>query len=98
MQPLLNVVGRRTPWLGRLGDGSRLKLVMNNSLAVTAEGIAEAVALSTALNLDPGVFLDALAETPLGPRTRWPRGAPSSRFATPQKTPDSRSKPPRIKA
>jgi 3-hydroxyisobutyrate dehydrogenase len=66
VQPLFDVVGRRTLWLDRLGDGSRLKLVMNNWLAVTAEGMAETIGLTTALGLDPAVFLDAISETPLG--------------------------------
>ncbi|MGW3287238.1 NAD(P)-dependent oxidoreductase [Streptomyces sp. NPDC001002] len=66
VQPLFDAVGQRTLWLEHLGDGSRFKLVLNNWLAVLVEGMAETVSLTEALGLAPDLFLDTLAESPLG--------------------------------
>ncbi|SEC82398.1 3-hydroxyisobutyrate dehydrogenase [Streptomyces sp. 3213] len=66
VQPLFDAVGRQTLWLDRVGDGSRLKLVLNNWLAVLAEGMAETMSLTTALGLDPDQVLETLSESPLG--------------------------------
>jgi 3-hydroxyisobutyrate dehydrogenase len=52
VQPVFDAVGHRTVGLDRPGDGSRLKLVLNNWLALLVEGMAETHDLSTALGLD----------------------------------------------
>jgi 3-hydroxyisobutyrate dehydrogenase len=62
---VFEAIGRRTLWLGDAGAGSRLKLALNNWLACVVEGLAETLALTAALNLDPRSFLDALADGPL---------------------------------
>jgi 3-hydroxyisobutyrate dehydrogenase len=56
-EPIFDVLGRRTVWLPRRGDGSRLKLALNNWLAVLVEGIAETLTFVGALGLDPHVML-----------------------------------------
>ncbi|WP_328724190.1 NAD(P)-dependent oxidoreductase [Streptomyces sp. NBC_00259] len=66
VQPLFDAIGRHTLWLDRPGDGSRLKLVLNNWLAVLTEGMAETISLTTALGLDPDLLLKTIAATPLG--------------------------------
>ncbi|WP_042418022.1 NAD(P)-dependent oxidoreductase [Streptacidiphilus anmyonensis] len=66
VQPLFDVLGRRTLWLDRVGDGSSLKLALNNWLAVLVEGMAETLSLTEALGLDPALLLATLAESPLG--------------------------------
>ncbi|GAA2275507.1 NAD(P)-dependent oxidoreductase [Kitasatospora cystarginea] len=66
LRPLFDALGHRTLWLDRPGDGNRLKLVLNNWLAVLAEGMAETIGLATSLGLDPGLLLDTLAESQLG--------------------------------
>ncbi|MFD4555677.1 NAD(P)-dependent oxidoreductase [Streptomyces sp. NPDC058469] len=66
VQPLFDAIGHQTLWLDRVGDGSRLKLVLNNWLAVLAEGMAETMSLTTALGLDPDQVLETLSESPLG--------------------------------
>jgi 3-hydroxyisobutyrate dehydrogenase len=66
VQPVFDAVGRRTLWLDHAGDGSALKLALNNWLAVLVEGMAETLDLTAALGLDPGLFLATLAESPLG--------------------------------
>lgn len=60
-QPLFDAVGARTVWLGAAGNGSRLKLVVNNWILGVVEGIAETFALAGALGLDGRLFLEAIA-------------------------------------
>jgi 3-hydroxyisobutyrate dehydrogenase len=66
LEPIFGVLGRQTLWLPRVGDGSRLKLALNNWLAVLVEGMAETLTLSDALGLDPRLFLTTVAGGPLG--------------------------------
>jgi 3-hydroxyisobutyrate dehydrogenase len=65
LEPIFEILGRQTLWLEHLGDGSRLKLALNNWLAVLVEGMAETLTLSTALGLDPHLFLATVAGGPL---------------------------------
>ncbi len=65
VQPIFDVLGRRTVWLDRVGDGSRLKLALNNWLVVLVEAMSEALTFSQALGLDPRVFLETIAGGPL---------------------------------
>ena len=64
-EPIFDVLGRRTVWLPRRGDGSRLKLALNNWLAVLVEGIAETPTFVGALGLDPHVMLASITGGPL---------------------------------
>ncbi|UXX92258.1 NAD(P)-dependent oxidoreductase [Streptomyces sp. AD2-2] len=66
VQPLFDAIGHQTLWLDRVGDGSRLKLVLNNWLAVLAEGMAETMSLTAALGLNPDQVLETLSGSPLG--------------------------------
>lgn len=54
-------IGRNTVWLGRAGQGSRLKLVVNAYMSTLIEGVAEAVELARRLGL-PVATLDAAIE------------------------------------
>jgi 3-hydroxyisobutyrate dehydrogenase len=65
VQPLFDAIARRTLWLGPVGNGTRLKLVLNTWLASMAEAMAETLALTGALGLEQALFLDALAGGPL---------------------------------
>jgi 3-hydroxyisobutyrate dehydrogenase len=65
-QPVFDVLGHSTLWLGPAGNGSRLKLALNNWLAFLVEGAAETVALTEAMGLDPQVLVDTLGSSPLG--------------------------------
>jgi 3-hydroxyisobutyrate dehydrogenase len=60
VQPLFDVLGKRTLWLGAAGRGSAVKLALNTWLAAVVEGIAETMALATCLDIDPATILDAL--------------------------------------
>jgi 3-hydroxyisobutyrate dehydrogenase len=65
VQPIFDVLGRRTVWLDRVGDGSRLKLALNNWLVVLVEAMSETLTFSEALGLEPHVFLETIAGGPL---------------------------------
>jgi 3-hydroxyisobutyrate dehydrogenase len=66
LQPIFDAIGRKTLWLGPAGNGTRLKLVLNDWLASLTEGVAETLALTEALGLDPQLFLEAIDDGPLG--------------------------------
>ena len=57
---MFDAIGAKTLWLGEAGAGSRLKLVINTWLLALTEGLAEAIALAEALDVDPQTFLDAI--------------------------------------
>jgi 3-hydroxyisobutyrate dehydrogenase len=65
MQPIFDVVGQRTMWVGGAGEGSKLKLVTNAWLVAIVEGAAEAFALAEGMGLDPQLLLDAVEGGPL---------------------------------
>lgn len=65
VEPIFDVLGRQTLWLDRVGDGSRLKLALNNWLAVLVEGMAETLALSATIGLDPHLFVNTITGGPL---------------------------------
>jgi 3-hydroxyisobutyrate dehydrogenase len=65
VRPLFDVLGRQTLWLESTGDGSRLKLALNNWLAVLVEGMVETLTLSEALGLDPHLVLEAISDGPM---------------------------------
>jgi len=66
VQPVFDALGRKTLWLGAAGKGTRLKLVLNNWLASQVEAVAETIALTEALGVDPSLFLETIADSPLG--------------------------------
>lgn len=65
VQPIFDVVGQRTMWVGEAGAGTRLKLAINTWLLTVLEGTAETLALAEGLGLDPQLVLDAVAGGPL---------------------------------
>ncbi len=65
VQPIFDVLGQRTMWLGEAGAGSRLKLATNSWILAVVEGCAETLALAEGLGLDPQLVLDALHGGPL---------------------------------
>lgn len=60
VQPLFDLVGQRTMWVGGAGGGSRLKLAVNSWLLSVVEGAAETLALAQGLDLDPALVLEAV--------------------------------------
>jgi 3-hydroxyisobutyrate dehydrogenase len=65
-QGLFDVIGAQTLQLGPAGQGTRMKIVLNNWLVAQVEAAAETVALAEALGLDPHLFPEAIDGAPLG--------------------------------
>jgi 3-hydroxyisobutyrate dehydrogenase len=61
VQPVFDVIGARTMWVGEAGASSRLKLVANSWVLALTAAVGEAVALSEASGLDPKLFLEAVS-------------------------------------
>jgi 3-hydroxyisobutyrate dehydrogenase len=65
VQPIFDVVGARTMWIGEAGAATRLKLAINTWVLTVLEGTAEVLALAEGLGLDPQLVLDAVKDGPL---------------------------------
>jgi 3-hydroxyisobutyrate dehydrogenase len=63
--PLFDALGQRTIWVGPVGTGSRLKLVANAWLTLSAEAVASSVALAHRFGLLTETVIDALGGGPL---------------------------------
>ena len=74
-QPVFDAVGRTTHWLGDVGQGSRLKLVMNSWVLALTTATAEAMALAKGFGLDPQRFLDTIDGGPLDVKYAHVKGA-----------------------
>src|SRR3954465_1667910 len=66
-KPVFDAVGARTIELGEAGEGTRLKLVINSWLVILVEGLAETMAVSEGIGIEPGRFLEATGGGPTGP-------------------------------
>ena len=56
----------KTVWLGEAGEGSRLKLVVNNWIVGLLGVLAKTVAFAEATGVDPAKFLETIEGGPLG--------------------------------
>lgn len=68
VQPLFDTIGKRTLWVSqdsRTGAASRLKLVLNTWVITLTHGVGEALALARGLQVDPELFMDAVAGGPM---------------------------------
>ncbi len=65
-EPIFDAVGSKTVWLGEAGEGSRLKLVVNNWIVGLLGVLAETVAFARAAGVDPQKFLETIDGGPLG--------------------------------
>ena len=63
--PVFSVIGRKTVWLGKAGQGSRMKLVINAYMSTLIEGVAEALELAGRLGVDPARLGEAIEGGPL---------------------------------
>jgi 3-hydroxyisobutyrate dehydrogenase len=66
-KPVFDAVAASVVELGEAGEGNRLKVVVNSWLATLVAGLAEAVAFSEAIGVDPKLFLDTIDGGPTGP-------------------------------
>jgi 3-hydroxyisobutyrate dehydrogenase-like beta-hydroxyacid dehydrogenase len=60
IQPMLDVMGRLTMYVGRSGTGNRIKLQHNALGAVNAVAVAESLALCVALGVDPRTYYEVV--------------------------------------
>ena len=65
VEPVFEAVGKRTVWLGEVGEATRLKLAVNAWILSVVEGAAETLALAEGLGLDPALVLDVVSGGPL---------------------------------
>jgi 3-hydroxyisobutyrate dehydrogenase len=65
LAPVFDALGSKTLWLGAAGAGSRLKMACNAWLFMVTAGVAQSIALTRALGLDPADFLAAIDGGPL---------------------------------
>lgn len=62
VEPVLAAIGSRTQWVGEeVGQGTRLKLAANAWVGTMVNGIAQSMAMTRALGLDPQQFLDVVS-------------------------------------
>jgi 3-hydroxyisobutyrate dehydrogenase len=61
IDPVLDAIGSKTIWVGEAGGGSRLKMAANAWVFTVVEGVAESLALTRELGLDPRLFLESVA-------------------------------------
>lgn len=82
VRPILEILGtlRHT---GGSGSGAAMKLVANLVLGAAIVTLGEALALGDALDLDGGLVLDTLADSPIGPIVKAKRGNVESGDFTP---------------
>jgi 3-hydroxyisobutyrate dehydrogenase len=66
-KPVFDAVAARVVELGDAGEGTRLKLVINSWLVILVEGLAETMAFSDAIGVDPERFLETIEGGPTGP-------------------------------
>jgi 3-hydroxyisobutyrate dehydrogenase-like beta-hydroxyacid dehydrogenase len=62
VQPLLDVIGRLTMYVGPSGTGNRIKLLHNALGAVNAVAVAESLALCTKLGVDPQTYYEVVCK------------------------------------
>jgi len=60
IQPLLDVMGRLTMYVGPSGTGNRIKLLHNALGAVNAVAVAESLSLCVALGVDPKTYYEVV--------------------------------------
>jgi len=65
-EQVFGAVGSKTVWLGNAGEGTRLKLVVNNWIVGLLGVLAETVAFAEAIGVDPAKFLETIEGGPLG--------------------------------
>ena len=65
-EPLFDAIGQKTVIFDEVGDGTRMKLVLNSWLLALTAGLAEAIALAKALGIDPARFLEVIEGGPIG--------------------------------
>jgi len=65
VQPVFDILGRKTVWLGEAGKGSQVKLVVNAYMSILIEGVAETMELADRLDISHQQLADVIEGGPL---------------------------------
>ncbi len=65
LSPVFDVIGRKTVWLGEVGRGSQMKLVVNAYLSILIEGVAETMELADRLGIGHQQLAEVIEGGPL---------------------------------
>jgi 3-hydroxyisobutyrate dehydrogenase len=63
--PVFDILGRKTVWLGEVGQGSLVKLVVNAYMSILIEGVAETLQLADQLGIGHQELAEAIEGGPL---------------------------------
>ena len=64
-QPVFDILGRKTVWLGEAGRGSQVKLVVNAYMSILIEGVAETMELADRLGIGHEQLAEVIEGGPL---------------------------------
>ena len=65
VRPVFDVIGRKTVWLGEVGRGSQMKLVVNAYMSILIEGVAETMELADRLGIGHQQLAEVIEGGPL---------------------------------
>ena len=65
VDPVFDILGRKTVWLGQVGQGSVVKLVVNAYMSILIEGVAETMELADRLGISHEQLAEAIEGGPL---------------------------------
>ena len=65
LHPVFDAIGRKTVWLGQVGQGSIVKLVVNAYLSILIEGVAETMELADRFGISHQQLADVIEGGPL---------------------------------
>jgi 3-hydroxyisobutyrate dehydrogenase len=65
VDPVFDILGRKTVWLGEAGQGSQMKLVVNAYMSILIEGVAETMELADRLGIGHQQLAEVIAGGPL---------------------------------
>jgi 3-hydroxyisobutyrate dehydrogenase len=65
VNPVFDILGRKTVWLGEVGQGSLVKLVVNTYMSILIEGVAETMELADRLGIGHQQLAEAIEGGPL---------------------------------
>ena len=65
VDPVFDILGRKTLWLGQVGQGSVVKLVVNTYMSILIEGVAETMELADRLGISHEQLAEAIEGGPL---------------------------------
>jgi 3-hydroxyisobutyrate dehydrogenase len=65
VRPVFDILGRKTVWLGAVGQGSVVKLVVNTYMSILIEGVAETMELADRFGIGHEELAEAIEGGPL---------------------------------